>query len=92
VSAAEVASLVDLAARRLLSDIKGIINRDGPVLQRFRDIEDRVHAAEREMEAARQGVHAALIQHVRNCRNCDEGAHCEVAHQIAAFWTAQVAA
>jgi hypothetical protein len=92
VSAAEVASLVELAAQRLISDVKGIISRDGPVLQRFRDIEDRVHAAEREMEAARQGVHAALIQHVRNCRNCDEGAHCELAHQIAEFWKVGVAA
>lgn len=40
---------------RLLSDVQGIYRRHSEVLGRFQAVEDRIHAAEREMEAIDDG-------------------------------------
>lgn len=78
---------VELAAERLLDDLRGILSRDGSVLLRFQAVEDRVMAAEREMEAARLGVHAALLQHMHGCASCGSGPVCAAARAIADCWT-----
>lgn len=77
---------VELAAERLLEDLRAIINRDGSVLQRFQAVEDRVMAAEREMEAARKGVHEALLHHLHTCEICGAGPLCQGAHAINRLW------
>lgn len=41
------------AHRALLSDLLGILRRNGSVLQRFQAVEDRIFQAQREVEAER---------------------------------------